>query len=101
MKAGQIYLILIVLIITHGTFYLMGRNAESREYEKEIDLSFEAAAQQYKNYYDDTSKFDYYGNERTETDTLRRVLQQNSRTKITKPIVNRDKKQNDQTRKRN
>jgi len=87
MKPGQIYLILFVLLITHGTCYLMGRNHESREYENEIDLSIEAAAQQYKTYYDDSTRFDKYGNEITrrtagpKTDTFKQVLPKNSRTK--------------------
>jgi len=106
MKPGQIYLILFVLLITHGTCYLMGRNHESREYENEIELSIEAAAQQYKTYYDDSTRFDQYGNEITrrtagpKTDTTRGVLPQNSRTKI--HIQQTPKDSNiSQTRKRN
>lgn len=102
MKQGCVYLIIVVLIITHGTFYFMGINYESAQNEKEIELTYEAAAQSYKNSMpNDTSKFDYYGNKRAKEDTLRRVLPQNSRTKIAKPTANRDKEQNDQARKRN
>lgn len=61
----------------------MGINYESAQNEKEIELTYEAAAQSYKNTLpNDTSKFDYYGNPRTKTDTIKRVLPKNSRTKI-------------------
>lgn len=106
MKAGQIYLILVVLLITHGTCYLMGRNAESRDYENQIDLTFEAAAQQYKTYYDDSTKFDQYGNKLTrrtagtKTDTVKQILPKNSRTESHLPTTKKDSDIS-QTRKRN
>jgi hypothetical protein len=59
----------------------MDKNHEIREYEKELELTFEAAAQQYKNQTNDSSRYDYYGNERIKNDTSRRVLPENSRTK--------------------
>ena len=84
----------------------MGKNYEIREYEKELELTYEAAAQSYKNYNNDSSKFDQYGNEiarttaGTKRDTNKRVLPKNSRTESHLPTT---KKNSDisQTRKRN
>lgn len=101
MKLGLFYLIIVVLIITHVTVYFMGIHFERSQHEKEIDLTFEAATQQYKNQTNDTDKFDYYGNKRAETDTLKRVLPKNQRTELTNQTTDRNKKQYDQTRKRN
>lgn len=101
MKRGQFYLIFVVLIITHGTAYFMGINFESAQNEKEIDLTFEVAAQQYKILQYDSSKFNFYGTERIKNDTSRRILPQNSRTKaaITQHEPKHEKISN--TRKRN
>ena len=89
------------MIITHLLSYIMGIKHESTQNEKEIELTYEAAAQSYKNTLpNDTSKFDYYGNPRTKTDTTKQVLPQNSRTESHLPGT---KKNSDisQTRKRN
>lgn len=100
MKRGQFYLIFFVLIITHGTAYFMGINFESAQNEKEIDLTFEAAAAQYQILKDDSTKYDKYGNIRTKTDTVKRILPKNSRTESHLPAT---KKNSDisKTRKRN
>lgn len=101
MKRGLFYSILAAIIITHGAFFYWGMKFERSQSEKLIDLTFEAAAQQYKTYQDDSRKHDLSGNTRSETDTLKRVLPKNQRTELAKPTEDRDKKQNDQTQKRN
>ena len=74
--------IIVILLITHTLAFVKGFRKGNQKRENDIELAFDAAAQQYKtDYENDTSRYDHYGNEKFSKRENQFVLPQNARTK--------------------
>ena len=93
MKSSHFLFILLFLLLTHSTFFFIGKNYGIRASKDAIKLAFEAASEPYKNALQNEPINDYYGQGGRKKDTTIFLLPKNSRTEIANPraSTNRNK----------